>query len=117
MTANMANQVVWLDIPVLDLDRAIAKIRMLIAPRARVYVAVPDVTRFVTVRDAPFQEFSVEHVNFFSPTSLTNLMGRRGFRLVRRLRDVLPRRSSNPRHHRRKSDVFSRVRHRERVLV
>src|SRR5262249_39625852 len=29
--------------------------------------------------DAPFQEFSSEHINFFGPASLTNLLARHGF--------------------------------------
>jgi hypothetical protein len=62
-----------------DLDAAIDKIRALLAPRGRVYLAVPDVARFDSNQDAPFQEFSEGHLNFFSATSLTNLMQTRGF--------------------------------------
>ena len=65
-----------------DLDKAVDKIRELLAPRGRVYLAVPDAARFAGVMDAPFQEFSVEHLNFFSAASLTNLMQRRGFRFL-----------------------------------
>ncbi|GAG62719.1 unnamed protein product, partial [marine sediment metagenome] len=39
-----------------------------------VYVEVPDTTRFARCLDAPFQQFSVEHINFFSVISLANLM-------------------------------------------
>ena len=62
-----------------DLDPAIDKIRALLAPRGRAYLAVPDAARFDSNQDAPFQEFSLEHLNFFSATSLTNLMQTRGF--------------------------------------
>jgi SAM-dependent methyltransferase len=62
-----------------DLDGAVRKIRELLAPRGRVYLAVPDAACFPSEKDAPFQEFSVEHVNFFSTTSLKNLMQPRGF--------------------------------------
>jgi hypothetical protein len=65
-----------------DLDPAIDKIRALLAPRGRVYLAVPDVARFDSNQDAPFQEFSPEHLNFFSVTSLTNLMQTRGFNFL-----------------------------------
>jgi SAM-dependent methyltransferase len=34
----------------------------------------PDATRFTPAAGGPFQEFSTEHVNFFSRTSLQNLM-------------------------------------------
>ncbi len=40
---------------------------------------VPDATRFAMSPDAPFQEFSIEHINYFTPVSLVNLMGRYGF--------------------------------------
>jgi SAM-dependent methyltransferase len=65
-----------------DLDPAVDKIRELLAPRGRVYVAVPDAPHFDSNRDAPFQEFSLEHLNFFSATSLTNLMETRGLRFL-----------------------------------
>jgi hypothetical protein len=65
-----------------DLDAAIDKIRALLAPRGRAYVAVPDAARFDRNQDAPFQEFSVEHLNFFSTASLTNLMQTRGFQFL-----------------------------------
>jgi hypothetical protein len=43
------------------------------------YVEVPDVTAFADWPNAPYQDFSTEHINFFSPISLTNLMRRHGF--------------------------------------
>jgi len=49
---------------------------------ALVYVQVPDVTGFARFLDAPFQQFSTEHINFFSPQSLTNLMAKHGFEEV-----------------------------------
>jgi hypothetical protein len=36
--------------------------------------AAPAGNRFDQTKEAPFQEFSIEHINFFSPRSLTNLM-------------------------------------------
>src|SRR5579864_2768829 len=65
-----------------DLDPAIAKLGALLGPRGRVYLAVPDAAHFDSNRDAPFQEFSLEHLNFFSATSLANLMRTRGFKLL-----------------------------------
>src|SRR6185503_164130 len=63
-----------------DLDLAAQKLYDLLVPNGRVYLAVPDAACFPAIKDAPFQEFSVEHINFFSATSLTNLMQLRGFR-------------------------------------
>jgi SAM-dependent methyltransferase len=65
-----------------DLDSAIDKMRALLTPRGRVYLEVPDAANFVSNRDAPFQEFSLEHLNFFSEVSLTNLMQTRGFKFL-----------------------------------
>jgi SAM-dependent methyltransferase len=65
-----------------DLDRAVGRLRGLLPQGGRVYLEVPDASRYVASADAPFQEFSVEHINFFSRMSLTNLMQARGFRTV-----------------------------------
>jgi len=65
-----------------DLDPAIEAIRALLAPAGRVYLAVPDAAHFDRNQDAPFQEFSLEHLNFFSVVSLTNLMQTRGLKFL-----------------------------------
>jgi SAM-dependent methyltransferase len=39
----------------------------------------PDVTRFTPAAGGPFQEFSTEHINFFSRNSLNNLVRQHGF--------------------------------------
>ncbi len=40
---------------------------------------MPDATAFADWPNAPYQDFSTEHINFFSPISLDNLMRRHGF--------------------------------------
>jgi len=65
-----------------DLDSCIAQFHQLLGSSGRVYLEVPDASRYQWNADAPFQEFSVEHINFFSRTSLTNLMETRGFRVL-----------------------------------
>jgi len=62
-----------------DLTGALRQVRCALEPEGLLYVEVPDVTRFGVTPDAPFQEFSVEHVNYFSPRSLRNLLGAGGF--------------------------------------
>jgi SAM-dependent methyltransferase len=62
-----------------DLTKSIAQISELLSPGGRVYLEVPDATRFGNWPDAPFQQFSTEHINFFSKTSLTNLVRAHGF--------------------------------------
>lgn len=44
-----------------------------------VLIEVPDLEFFDRSKNAPYQEMSVEHVNFFTGQSLKNLMGRYGF--------------------------------------
>ena len=62
-----------------DLDTALREVHDVLAPGGLVYVEVPDAYTFADWPNAPFQDFSTEHINFFSPVSLANLMGRHGF--------------------------------------
>jgi hypothetical protein len=62
-----------------DLDSVMIKLNSMLSSGGGIYVAVPDASRYVYGEDAPFQEFSTEHINFFGPISLTNLMHRYGF--------------------------------------
>lgn len=65
-----------------DLKAALEGVRRLLSPGGLVYMEVPDSTGFAGRPDAPFQEFSTEHINYFSSTSLTNLMDRFGFSVI-----------------------------------
>ena len=62
-----------------DLDSAYEQLRVLLNAGGLLYVEVPDVTTFADWSNAPYQDFSTEHINFFSPVSLRNLMRRHGF--------------------------------------
>lgn len=64
------------------LQPAVEKIGQLLAPQGTVYISVPDAARFGIQKDAPFQEFSLEHLNYFSLASLTTLMELNGFTFV-----------------------------------
>jgi SAM-dependent methyltransferase len=65
-----------------DLDAAFEHLRRILSLSGLLYVEVPDVTAFADWPNAPYQDFSTEHINFFSPVSLTNLMLRQGFSRV-----------------------------------
>jgi SAM-dependent methyltransferase len=65
-----------------DLDDAFGHLRALLSDTGLLYVEVPDVTAFADWPNAPYQDFSTEHINFFSPISLSNLMRRHGFTRV-----------------------------------
>jgi 2-polyprenyl-3-methyl-5-hydroxy-6-metoxy-1,4-benzoquinol methylase len=65
-----------------DIRLALSKLRDLLSHEGRVYAEVPDGSRLAGRPDAPFQEFSTEHINFFSTTSLSNVFELNGFRTV-----------------------------------
>jgi SAM-dependent methyltransferase len=65
-----------------DLKPALLGLCEILTENGMFYVQVPDASRFANRDDAPFQEFSTEHINFFSAVSLANLMRELGFRAV-----------------------------------
>jgi SAM-dependent methyltransferase len=67
-----------------DLKRALFKVLDLLAPGGRVFVEVPDATKFRLDSSpyAPFMEFSTEHINYFSSTSLVHVMARCGLSVL-----------------------------------
>jgi SAM-dependent methyltransferase len=65
-----------------DLDDAFDQLRAVLSATGLLYGEVPDVTAFADWANAPYQDFSTEHINFFSPASLDNLMRRHGFARV-----------------------------------
>jgi SAM-dependent methyltransferase len=65
-----------------DVDASLDSIKSCLREGGSIYFEVPDATRYDHHFSAPFQFFSMEHVNFFSPASLTSLMARHGFSVV-----------------------------------
>src|ERR1017187_8614301 len=62
-----------------NLEGALRTMHQILTPNARIYFDVPDGTQFADWPDAPFQQFSTEHINFFSGASLANLMRAHAF--------------------------------------
>jgi len=62
-----------------ELNTALQQLRKLLSSDGYLFITVPDASRYSEGEDAPFQEFSVEHINFFGPDSLTNLLQANGF--------------------------------------
>jgi SAM-dependent methyltransferase len=62
-----------------DTSKALDCIRAVLSPEGLVYAEVPDGSRYAGRPDAPYQEFSIEHINFFSTVSLSNLFRRNSF--------------------------------------
>ena len=66
-----------------DLRHSIRKVSALLGDGGLVFLAVPDAPTFGrTAPTEPFLEFALEHINFFSATSLDNLMRAAGFEQV-----------------------------------
>lgn len=65
-----------------DLTDILDSVNDLLDDDSFIFIEVPDASRFALRPDAPYQEFSLEHINFFSPTSLNNLMHFHGYALV-----------------------------------
>jgi SAM-dependent methyltransferase len=66
-----------------DLKFTLSRVRALLSSGGIVYIEVPDAAHFTcSDRDSPFQEFSTEHINFFSASSLSNLMQSHGFKKI-----------------------------------
>lgn len=62
-----------------DLDISLQKLWRYLSKNGMIYIAVPDASQYFMGTDAPFQEFSLEHINYFGPTSLTNILEINGF--------------------------------------
>jgi SAM-dependent methyltransferase len=61
---------------------ALREILDLLSPGGIVYLLVPDAERFSDHVDAPYQEFSVEHINYFTLASLKNLLASVGLEVA-----------------------------------
>ncbi|MEH2414965.1 class I SAM-dependent methyltransferase [Nostoc sp.] len=73
-----------------DLDRALSILGNMLSDDGILFIDVPDVSRFSMYSDAPFQQFSMEHINFFSPISLSNLVKHFGFFELLSLQESYP---------------------------
>lgn len=69
-----------------DIKKILAEMVVVLKHSGLIYVEVPDVMGFEKYKDNPFQEFSIEHINFFSDLSLVNLMSCFGLEPVEVLR-------------------------------
>ncbi len=64
-----------------DFEGSLQKIRALLNDDGLFVVEVPDIERFGQFVAAPFQQFSVEHINYFSRNSLERMLNKYGFRV------------------------------------
>jgi SAM-dependent methyltransferase len=62
-----------------DLVPTLRSLLRLLAPGGWFWFEVPDAARFAEEVSVPFQQFSLEHINFFTRSSLVSLLSRIGF--------------------------------------
>jgi hypothetical protein len=72
-----------------DVGPAIGVASKLLAPGGMLYCAVPDVQGVCRCANAPFQQFSVEHVNFFTLQSLCAFMAGAGMEAIQTWRHTV----------------------------
>ena len=65
-----------------DFEYSMKKIQSLLSDNGLLFIEVPDAERFHERISAPFQQFSVEHINYFSKNSITNLLATYSFSIV-----------------------------------
>jgi 2-polyprenyl-3-methyl-5-hydroxy-6-metoxy-1,4-benzoquinol methylase len=65
-----------------NLNEMLVRITSLLNERGLVMVVVPNVHKFSKNPCAPFDEFSLEHINYFSKISLNNLIGNHNFKNI-----------------------------------
>jgi SAM-dependent methyltransferase len=63
-------------------DESISSLSSILKPGGMIYIEAPDASSYYQWFSAPYQFMSIEHVNYFSPSSLRNLMARNGFDCV-----------------------------------
>lgn len=67
---------------ILDLGGAVSQLKGYMEKGSYLFLALPDITNWGKIIDL-YQQFSVEHVNYFSLQSLNNLLGMYGFRCIK----------------------------------
>ncbi|MGZ3448845.1 MAG: class I SAM-dependent methyltransferase [Polyangiales bacterium] len=71
-----------------DLPAAMRALRELLVEGGTLVAEVPDAARFAMLPEAPLQQLSIEHINFFSSASLENLARAHGFEPIETLASV-----------------------------
>jgi len=73
-----------------DISIFFKNLKSWMAPGGFLAIDVPDLEFFKNSKNAPFQELSVEHVNFFTAASLKNLLGTFGLKVVWKRNFICP---------------------------
>lgn len=65
-----------------DFSNSMQKIRSLLKDQGLLFIEIPDAERFDLYISAPFQQFSIEHINYFSQYSIRNLLSNFSFEII-----------------------------------
>ncbi|MEW6087958.1 MAG: class I SAM-dependent methyltransferase [bacterium] len=65
-----------------DFNDSMQKIRALLKDNGLLFIEVPDAERFYLYISAPFQQFSIEHINYFSQYSLKKFLSNFSFKII-----------------------------------
>lgn len=65
-----------------DFGSSMQKIRSSLKDQGLLFIEVPDAERFDLYISAPFQQFSTEHINYFSQYSIANLLSKFSFKII-----------------------------------
>ena len=65
-----------------DFEGSMMKIWYLLKDGGLLFIEVPDAERFSSFVSAPFQQFSIEHINYFSRYSMENMLNKYSFKKV-----------------------------------
>ncbi|MFH1292381.1 MAG: class I SAM-dependent methyltransferase [bacterium] len=71
-----------------DFEGSLNKICSSLNHNGLIFIEVPDALRFSSYITAPFQQFSIEHINYFSKYSIANLLSKYSFELLNVLENV-----------------------------
>ena len=65
-----------------DFNNSMQKIYSLLKDQGLLFIEIPDAERFDLYISAPFQQFSIEHINYFSQYSIRNLLSKFSFKII-----------------------------------
>lgn len=65
-----------------DFTSCLQKIRSLLKDGGLLFIEIPDAERFDSYIFTPFQQFSIEHINYFSQYSAKNLLSKFSFKII-----------------------------------
>ncbi|MCG3676900.1 methyltransferase domain-containing protein [Aliarcobacter butzleri] len=73
-----------------DLKKAIANIKSILGENGKIYIEVPDASRYKDFYVVPYYYFDIEHINHFSTFHLSSLMNNYGFKTVKLGEKTIP---------------------------